>query len=183
MADTGLSEELVFRIPDATRSITVIAEGASDSLYALGAFALVPAAISEGRILQRSQRQQGFEEGMAGADDQAEIGQQAAEQVSIANSIGSLRFLGTMDWQEFVETMSHVEAALRDDPSGIYGAMDFVTRDHYRHVETQSRLNPELPQMMVDVPERPDHPLLPRHRAEHRMRRITCVRRHEAAWD
>jgi hypothetical protein len=40
---------------------------------------------------------------------QAEIQQQAAEQVSIANSIGSLRFLGTMDWQEFVETMSVVE--------------------------------------------------------------------------
>ncbi|GGY24285.1 GH36-type glycosyl hydrolase domain-containing protein [Pseudoduganella albidiflava] len=65
---------------------------------------------------------------------QAEIGQQAADQVSIANTIGSLRFLGTMDWQEFVETMSTVERALREDPSGIYGAMDFATRDHYRHV-------------------------------------------------
>ena len=37
---------------------------------------------------------------------QSEIQLQAGEQVSIANSIGSLRFLGTMDWQEFVETMS-----------------------------------------------------------------------------
>lgn len=65
---------------------------------------------------------------------QAEIGQQAADQVSIANTIGSLRFVGTMDWQEFVETMSTVERALREDPSGVYGAMDFVTRDQYRHV-------------------------------------------------
>ena len=65
---------------------------------------------------------------------QAEIGQQAAEQVSIANSIGSLRFLGTMDWQEFVETMSKVEHVLREDPAGFYGAMDFATRDQYRHV-------------------------------------------------
>ncbi|WP_338769762.1 glucoamylase family protein [Massilia sp. METH4] len=65
---------------------------------------------------------------------QAEIGQQAADQVSIANTIGSLRFLGTMDWQEFVETMSAVERALREDPSGVYGAMDFATRDQYRHV-------------------------------------------------
>jgi cyclic beta-1,2-glucan synthetase len=65
---------------------------------------------------------------------QTEIGQQAAEQVSIANTIGSLRFLGTMDWQEFVETMSTVERALREDPAGTYGAMDFVTRDRYRHV-------------------------------------------------
>ncbi|MGZ8314470.1 MAG: GH36-type glycosyl hydrolase domain-containing protein [Telluria sp.] len=65
---------------------------------------------------------------------QVEIGQQAADQVSISNSIGSLRFLGTMDWQEFVETMSVVETTLRCDPSGTYGQMDFATRDHYRHV-------------------------------------------------
>ncbi|WP_374710494.1 GH36-type glycosyl hydrolase domain-containing protein [Massilia pseudoviolaceinigra] len=65
---------------------------------------------------------------------QAEIGQQAADQVSISNSIGSLRFLGTMDWQEFVETMSAVEQTLRLDPAGTYGKMDFSTRDNYRHV-------------------------------------------------
>lgn len=64
---------------------------------------------------------------------QAEIQQQAAEQVSIANSIGSLRFLGTMDWQEFVETMSVVEQTLRQDPAGVYGRMEFATRDNYRH--------------------------------------------------
>jgi ribosomal protein S7 len=64
---------------------------------------------------------------------QAEIQQQAAEQVSIANSIGSLRFLGTMDWQEFVETMSVVEQTLRQDPADIYGKMEFATRDQYRH--------------------------------------------------
>src|SRR5471030_2118485 len=65
---------------------------------------------------------------------QAEIQQQATEQVSIANSIGSLRFLGTMDWQEFVETMSVVEQTLRQDPAAIYGKMEFATRDQYRHV-------------------------------------------------
>jgi len=65
---------------------------------------------------------------------QAEIGTQAADQVSISNSIGSLRFLGTMDWQEFVETMSAVEQTLRQDPAGTYSQMDFATRDNYRHV-------------------------------------------------
>ncbi len=65
---------------------------------------------------------------------QSEIGQQAADQVSISNSIGSLRFLGAMDWQAFVETMSVVDTTLRRDPSGTYGNMDFATRDHYRHV-------------------------------------------------
>jgi hypothetical protein len=35
--------------------------------------------------------------------------QQASDQVSISNSIGSLRLLGALDWREFVETMSVVE--------------------------------------------------------------------------
>ncbi len=65
---------------------------------------------------------------------QSENQQQAADQVSMSNSIGSLRFLGTMDWREFVETMSVVEQTLREDAGGIYGRMDFSTRDRYRHV-------------------------------------------------
>jgi len=65
---------------------------------------------------------------------QSENQQQAADQVSISNSIGSLRFLGAMDWHEFVETMSVVEQILREDSGGVYGKMDFATRDRYRHV-------------------------------------------------
>jgi cyclic beta-1,2-glucan synthetase len=65
---------------------------------------------------------------------------QAADQVSIGNSIGSLRLLNAMDWREFVETMSTVEQTLRADPTGVYPGMDFVTRDRYRHcVETLAR--------------------------------------------
>ncbi|MDN5881020.1 MAG: cyclic beta 1-2 glucan synthetase, partial [Nitrosospira sp.] len=60
--------------------------------------------------------------------------QQAADQVSISNSINSLRTLGAIDWREFVETTSVVEQTLREDPGGVYGQMDFATRDHYRHV-------------------------------------------------
>jgi cellobiose phosphorylase len=60
--------------------------------------------------------------------------QQAANQVSIRNSIGSLRFLSVMDWREFVETTSHVEHVLQQDPAGAYGSMDFNTRDRYRHI-------------------------------------------------
>ena len=65
---------------------------------------------------------------------QAESQQQAADQLSISNSIGSLRFLGAMDWREFVETVSVVEQTLREDPADVYGKMDFATRDRYRHV-------------------------------------------------
>ena len=64
---------------------------------------------------------------------QSENQQQAADQVSISNSIGSLRVLGAMDWREFVESMSTVEQTLLQDPGGVYGRMDFATRDRYRH--------------------------------------------------
>lgn len=63
-----------------------------------------------------------------------ETQQQAADQVSMSNSIGSLRFFGGMDWREFVETMSEVDHILREDPRDIYTKMDFSTRDRYRHV-------------------------------------------------
>ncbi|MGA7578218.1 MAG: glucoamylase family protein [Desulfobaccales bacterium] len=65
---------------------------------------------------------------------QSENQQQAADQVSMSNSIGSLRFLGAMDWRVFVETLSVVEQTLRQDPGGVYCKMDFPTRDRYRHV-------------------------------------------------
>ncbi len=59
--------------------------------------------------------------------------QQAADQLSIGNSIGSLRFLGAADWRQFVESMSVVEQILRTDPGAAYAEMDFTTRDYYRH--------------------------------------------------
>ena len=65
---------------------------------------------------------------------QFESQQQAADQVSISNSIGSLRFLSAMDWREFVETMSVVTHTLAKDPADVYTRMDFATRDRYRHV-------------------------------------------------
>ena len=62
------------------------------------------------------------------ADGQA----QAADQVSMGNSIISLRFLSSNDWRDFVEKHSLVEQILREDP--VYADMDFTTRDRYRHV-------------------------------------------------
>jgi cyclic beta-1,2-glucan synthetase len=59
---------------------------------------------------------------------------QAADQVSISNSISSLRFLSTTDWRDFVENTSVVEKILRRDTNYIYSKMDFYTRDSYRHV-------------------------------------------------
>ncbi|MEI7685428.1 MAG: glucoamylase family protein, partial [Planctomycetota bacterium] len=59
---------------------------------------------------------------------------QAADQVSMGNSVSSLRFLSSHDWREFVETHSGVEQILRSDPAQIYPEMSFATRDHYRHI-------------------------------------------------
>jgi cyclic beta-1,2-glucan synthetase len=74
---------------------------------------------------------------------QSENQQQATDQVSVGNSIGSLRFLATMDWREFVETMSVVEQTLREDPGRAYDKMDFVSRDRYRHaVERIAKKSP-----------------------------------------
>jgi cellobiose phosphorylase len=71
---------------------------------------------------------------------QLEAQQQAANQVSISNSIGSLRALSSIDWRDFVEHCSLVEQCLREDPAEVYAAMDFATRDRYRHVvETLAR--------------------------------------------
>lgn len=78
---------------------------------------------------------------------QIENQKQAADQVSVSNSIGSLRLLGSMDWREFVESNSVVERILREDK--IYGLMDFSTRDHYRHVVERIAKSSELPESEV----------------------------------
>jgi cyclic beta-1,2-glucan synthetase len=58
---------------------------------------------------------------------------QAADQVSISNSIGSLRFLSSNNWRDFVENISVIENILRSEDCGVYPLMDFQTRDEYRH--------------------------------------------------
>src|SRR5262249_56502953 len=62
---------------------------------------------------------------------------QAADQVSIGNSVTSLRLLAALDWTAFFERHSTVEAALRTDPSGVYPRQDFATRDAYRRAVEQ----------------------------------------------
>ncbi len=63
------------------------------------------------------------------ADAQA----QASDQVSVGNSITSLRFLSVNDWRKFVTAQSLVDQTLCGDPAGVFAKMDFATRDRYRH--------------------------------------------------
>jgi cyclic beta-1,2-glucan synthetase len=58
---------------------------------------------------------------------------QGITQVSVANSITSLRLCSEIDWRQFIEGVSLVEQALRRDPAGVYGRMDFLSRDVQRH--------------------------------------------------
>lgn len=62
------------------------------------------------------------------------VQQEAADKVSIGNSIESFRFIESIDWQKFVEEMSVVERTLCRDPPDVYRHMNFETRDRYRHV-------------------------------------------------
>jgi cyclic beta-1,2-glucan synthetase len=57
---------------------------------------------------------------------------QATEQISMANTFGSLRLCATLDWGSLFEEVSLVEEALQRDPAGVYGRMDFLSRDRYR---------------------------------------------------
>ena len=80
---------------------------------------------------------------------QQESQNQAADQVSISHSIASLRLLSATDWKAFVETLSLVEKTLRSDPAGVYGAMDFATRDRYRHAVESFARHGRLPEADV----------------------------------
>nr|AGU01686.1 putative glycosyltransferase [uncultured bacterium] len=96
---------------------------------------------------------------------------QAADQVSVRNSIFTLRLLGSTDWRNFVETLSSVEQLLRKDSTGIYPQMDFLTRDRYRHIiEKIAKTSPlsetEVAQLVLNlVEQKKQDPHLPeRHR-------------------
>jgi cyclic beta-1,2-glucan synthetase len=62
---------------------------------------------------------------------------QGVSQVSVANAITSLRLCATLDWQQYVESVSLVDQVLRRDPAGAYERMDFLSRDRQRQAVEQ----------------------------------------------
>ncbi len=62
---------------------------------------------------------------------------QAADHVSVGNSITSMRAIAALDWTKFFELTSGVEAVLRQDPCGAYRQMDEPSRDRCRHAVEQ----------------------------------------------
>src|SRR5438093_637845 len=67
------------------------------------------------------------------ADDivRVEHQRQAAMNVTVRNVIMSMSLMSALDWAQFFESVSLVDEALRAGPN--YAAMDFATRDAYRH--------------------------------------------------
>jgi cyclic beta-1,2-glucan synthetase len=67
------------------------------------------------------------------ADDivQVEHQLQAAMNVTVRNVITSMRLMSAFDWAGFFESVSLVDAVLQADTD--FAALDFVTRDRYRH--------------------------------------------------
>ncbi|MDR3288625.1 MAG: glycosyl transferase family 36 [Peptococcaceae bacterium] len=65
---------------------------------------------------------------------------QSGCQASMGNTISGIRFLFDQDWPRFFEEISAVQKILAEDPSGVYLAMDYTSRDVYRHsVEKKAR--------------------------------------------
>ncbi len=66
---------------------------------------------------------------------------QAAMTVTVRNIIVSMRLMSAIDWTSFFESVSLVDDALREGSD--FGAMDFVSRDRYRHaIEALARRCP-----------------------------------------
>ncbi|AFQ44502.1 GH36-type glycosyl hydrolase domain-containing protein [Desulfosporosinus meridiei] len=66
---------------------------------------------------------------------------QTMYQVSMGHAILSIHFINAENWPRFFEDVSLVEGLFAKDPSNIYSAMDFQSRDFYRHcVEKISRI-------------------------------------------
>lgn len=55
----------------------------------------------------------------------------------VARAIANLAVISTIQWNDFFDQTSHVEAILKRDPAGVYPHMDFETRDRYRHAVEQ----------------------------------------------
>ncbi len=77
----------------------------------------------------------------------AEHQQQAAMSVTVRNVITSMRLASSFDWQVFFEEVSLVDQVLREGSN--FDAMDFTTRDAYRHAIEDLSLGSGLPEIEV----------------------------------
>ncbi len=63
---------------------------------------------------------------------------------AVSRAISTLMAVSNIPWKDFFDRVSRVEAILRDDPAGVYPAMDFDTRDRYRNAVEEIALGAGL---------------------------------------
>lgn len=98
------------------------------------------------RWLEERLKEQGYDsEEMTRVEHHA----QAANQISIGNSVTALRKIKTIDWKNWFEQVSLVHKALLLDPAGMYPRCDFLTRDNYRHTIEQLARTLKLPELDI----------------------------------
>ncbi len=82
-------------------------------------------------LLEWLHREPSAQGGSTDAIVQAQHAGEAAANLTVRNLITSMRAIAAFDWRSFVEEVSLVDAELRRHPGFV--AMDFRTRDLYRH--------------------------------------------------
>jgi cyclic beta-1,2-glucan synthetase len=70
----------------------------------------------------------------------------------VSRGIANLGVIAAIQWKDFFDRTSRVEAILNHDPAGVYPSMDFETRDRYRRAVEQLAARSKLPEW--DVAER-----------------------------
>lgn len=74
---------------------------------------------------------------------------QSKQQMIIGNCITAMRTIEAIDWRNVFERTSIVEKILLKDPSGIYGKMDFPSKDNYRHTIEKMSKKIKLPETYI----------------------------------
>ncbi len=74
---------------------------------------------------------------------------EASFQISMGNSINSIRAIEGLNWRNYFEKLSSVEDILRQDPAYIYKEMDFKSRDRYRHEIEKISRHTKLPESYI----------------------------------
>jgi len=77
----------------------------------------------------------------------AEHQKQGAMNVTVRNVFTSMRLISAVDWSEIFEDLSLVDAALRADSD--FAAMDFPSRNRYRHAIEELARGSEVPELEV----------------------------------
>ncbi len=80
---------------------------------------------------------------------QQEQARQAADQITVANAVTSLRLLTELDWRLVFEQLSQIDRILAQDPARAYTRCDFDTRDRCRGSAERIARNSSLSEIEV----------------------------------